>query len=169
MKILLLDRDGTIIRDPGSAPSPDDIQLLPHTAEALVLFRDVGYRFFVITNQAAIGRGKDTEENYRACTARMEEQLTDAGISIEGIYYCPDPDNASPRRKPNIGMWEDLMNDHPDIKASDCMMVGDKDADVQFGKNAGCTTARIASTQYPMTIPADYTVSDLLELARAIL
>jgi HAD superfamily hydrolase (TIGR01662 family) len=168
MNVLLLDRDGTIIRDPGSAPSPDDIELLPGTVEGLTQFRDAGFRFFVITNQAAIGRGLDTEDNYRACTKRMTDILEKHGIVIEQTYHCPDTDDASPRRKPNTGMWEDLIADYPEVSVTDCLMVGDKDADVQFGKNIGCVTARIES-DYPHTVTADETITDLRELATIIL
>jgi D-glycero-D-manno-heptose 1,7-bisphosphate phosphatase len=81
------------------------------------------------------------------------------------VYYCPNAEEDAHRRKPNIGMWLDLQNDFPGVVAEDCIMVGDKDLDIEFGKNIGCATARIISDMYPMTTEADYTVHDLNELA----
>jgi D-glycero-D-manno-heptose 1,7-bisphosphate phosphatase len=168
-KTLLLDRDGTINRDTGHILGPSDIEILPGVGVALRKFQDKGWQFIIVTNQGAIGRGQDTLENYQACEKRVEELLAEQGITIVQTYFCPDAEQNAPRRKPNTGMWEDIRKDYPDIRAEDCVMVGDKDADIQFGKNIGAATARIASGQYPQTQSADYTIKDIPGLASLLL
>lgn len=165
IKHLLLDRDGTINRDRGYVQKPHEIELLPGVVEGLAKLRDAGVRFYIITNQGALGKGTDTMENYKTVAKCIEDLLRAHDIHIMHTYYCPNAEPDAHRRKPNVGMWTDVQNDFPDVRPADCVMVGDKDADIQFGQNIGCTTARIITDAYPMTIEADYTVKDLNELA----
>lgn len=162
---VLLDRDGTLNRDRGYVQKPEEIELLPGVIEGLTKIKEAGAHFYIITNQGAIGKGTDTIENYQLVAKQVEELLRDNGIHVLRTYYCPNAEPDAHRRKPNVGMWSDLQGDFPDVKAADCIMVGDKDADIQFGQNIGCATARIDSGQYPVTVEADYTIKDLDELA----
>ncbi len=169
-RILLLDRDGTINRDTGAVLTPGDIDLLPHAVDGLRRFRDAGWMFFIVTNQGAIGEGRDTQQNYDACQARVLARLGEGGITIAASRYCPHARDAGcPCRKPAVGMWMSLQEEFPRLAASDCLMVGDKDSDVLFGKAIGAPTARISSGQYPQAVVADYTVAGLHALADLVL
>lgn len=169
MKLLLLDRDGTLNVDRGRAPQPLTIALLPGVAEGLLRFRDAGYRLFVITNQSAVGDRIDTQENLDACNARLQELLGMHGIVVERIYACIHPPDAGcDCRKPGIGMWHQLLRDVPEAKGAHRIMAGDKDADVGFAKGSGCLSARVLGA-YPRTLRADLTVRSIDELADCLL
>ena len=169
MRNLLLDRDGTLIRDCGPLVTPADVQLLPGVVEGLQAFVSHGARLFVVTNQAAIGRGVATDESYAACMARLEALLRRAGIGLAGAYMCPDAHDDSPCRKPNTGLWTRVRADFADVRADETLVVGDKDTDVLFGRNIGAQTARVVSGEQPIGVPADHTVERLDELAAIVL
>lgn len=170
MKYLLLDRDGTVIVDTGLNDRPEKIELLPNAAEGLGKFRDAGYQFFIVTNQGGIAAEIYSEEDYQAVQSKIMELLEKERISIQSSRHCPHSrEGGCECRKPALGMWESLMGEFPHLEPSNCLMVGDKDSDILFGRNIGCQTARIDSGQYPLEESADYLVKDLSQLANEVL
>ena len=63
---LFLDRDGTLIEDPGYNADPDRVRLLSGVAGSLRAFRAAGFALVVVTNQSGIGRGLYTWQDYDA-------------------------------------------------------------------------------------------------------
>lgn len=49
-KFIILDRDGTIIEVRGYIYKTEDLKFLSSTINGLKQFRDVGYRFIVVTD-----------------------------------------------------------------------------------------------------------------------
>ena len=171
MKSLLLDLDGTVIVDQArSGRSAESVSLLPGAAEGLARLRDAGVQFFIFSNQGGIARGEYSEAAFRAVLARTEELLAQRGVTIASSEYCPHSEADACRcRKPETGMWDALCKKFPHLRAENCVMVGDKDRDIAFGKAIGCMTARIRSSRYPMTVAADTTVGDIDALADLLL
>lgn len=133
---VILDRDGTLIKDKHYLADPAGVELLPGATTGLTRLAGAGMRLFVVTNQSGIGRGYFTEEEYHACHAAMEAQLRDAGISLTGTAFCPHgPDEGCACRKPEQGMWRALAAAHG-IESAATVMVGDKEEDILFGKRA---------------------------------
>ena len=54
---VFLDRDGVLIEDTGYPHKPDDTRWVPGAAAAVKALNDAGFRVFVVTNQAGVGRG----------------------------------------------------------------------------------------------------------------
>ena len=81
-KAIFLDRDNTLIDDPGYINDPGQVALLDGVPEALREFREMGYKLIVITNQSGVARGIVTEETLERIHERMEILLKehDAGI-----------------------------------------------------------------------------------------
>ena len=61
-KAIFLDRDDTLIEDPGYINSSEQIKLLDGVAEALGELKSLGYRLVVVTNQSAVARGIVSEK-----------------------------------------------------------------------------------------------------------
>lgn len=132
---VFLDRDGTLIEDPGYLGEPDMVKLFPGVPEALRRLKDAGFLTVIVTNQSGIGRGFYSEDDYHAVHRRLDE-LAGPGL-IDAHYYCPDhPDQASHRRKPKPGMIFEAQRDlHVDLENS--WMVGDRPSDLECGWAAG--------------------------------
>jgi D,D-heptose 1,7-bisphosphate phosphatase len=174
-KAIFLDRDDTLIEDPGYISDPDQVRLLETVPEALNGFRKMGYKLVVVTNQSGIARGILTEETLKAIHARFKELLAEKNAYVDRIYYCPyHVDGAvdkyrkpSDNRKPNPGMLLEAARDMDiDLSASWC--VGNGLSDVEAGQRAGCHTILIdqmspTGKAKPGQIRPDYIAVNLRE------
>jgi histidinol-phosphate phosphatase family protein len=84
-----LDRDGTLVPDPGYIRDPSLVELLPGVPEALTRLRGAGYRLIVVTNQSGIARGWISWEDYYAVAARIDRLLAAHGVALDATYVCP--------------------------------------------------------------------------------
>jgi D-glycero-D-manno-heptose 1,7-bisphosphate phosphatase len=138
MRAVFFDRDGTLMEEVEYCADPARVRVFPGVPAALRRLKNAGFAIFVVTNQAGIGRGYFTEEQYAAV---QEEFLRQAGESaIDASYYCPDaPGVPSRRRKPEPGMVLEAAEEHAiDLSAS--YFVGDKALDIECGQRAGTRT-----------------------------
>ncbi len=146
-KAIFLDRDDTLVDDPGYIQSPEQVKLLPGAAEALMQFKKMDYLLVIVTNQSGIARGYIDERQLDQIHARLRNLLAGEGVSVDGLYYCPfHPDGVvkdytmeSNLRKPDSGMLEKAAAEL-DIDLNQSWMIGDSYRDVQAGKKAGCQT-----------------------------
>ncbi|MHC4745182.1 MAG: D-glycero-alpha-D-manno-heptose-1,7-bisphosphate 7-phosphatase, partial [Planctomycetota bacterium] len=149
-KAIFLDRDDTLIDDPGYLSDPDQVRLLSGAARALVQFKAMGYKLVVVTNQSAVARGIITEETLSEIHDRLENLLAKENAFLDAIYYCPyHPEGSvakfrrpSNDRKPNPGMLLKAAKDL-DIDLGKSWMIGNGSDDVEAGLRAGCKTILI--------------------------
>jgi D-glycero-D-manno-heptose 1,7-bisphosphate phosphatase len=134
-KAVFLDRDGTLMVDPGYPSKPEQVQLLDGVKEGLVSLRSTGFKLVIVTNQSGIGRGFFTETDFLTVQSRLEALL--GKNQIAATYFCPDhPENASDRRKPAPGMLFEAAQDL-DLSLGESFMIGDKESDIEAGLKAG--------------------------------
>jgi D,D-heptose 1,7-bisphosphate phosphatase len=134
---VFLDRDDTLIPDPGDLSHPGTVELLPGVGRALRNLAEADYPLVVISNQSGIARGRFTEAQVHAIMARMRERLRDHGVELAAIYFCPHlPDAGCPCRKPRPGLLERAADDL-DLSLAGSVMIGDKRIDAAAGRNAG--------------------------------
>jgi len=137
IKNIVLDRDGTIIRDKHYLHDPDEVELLPGSAEALAKLNKKGLKLFVATNQSGIGRGYFREQDYRAVQRELDSQLAAHGARISGSVFCPHaPEASCPCRKPGTKMWTELKQKFG-LHEAETVVIGDKRSDILFGRNSG--------------------------------
>ena len=97
-KAVFLDRDDTLIEDPGYINNPDQVKLLAGVSEALVELRDMGYKLVVASNQSAVARGIISEKMLGEIHSRLRELLAHKGAYLDHIYYCPyHPEGVVPK------------------------------------------------------------------------
>ena len=126
-----LDRDGTIIEDPGYLDDPDQVVLIPHAASAIRRLNEAGWAVIVVTKQSGIARGSFTEADYQGVRARVDELLADQGARVDAHYHCPHHPSVSPCdcRKPGLKHYLDAIGTFGiDPERSWC--VGDRLSDV---------------------------------------
>jgi D,D-heptose 1,7-bisphosphate phosphatase len=183
-KAVFLDRDGTIIEDPGYLADPSGVRLLPGAETALKSLAQAGYRLVVTTNQSGIARGLLTEEALKQIHAELRRQLGEQGAHLDAIYYCPfHPEGTveqyaveSDLRKPRPGMLLRAAEEL-EIDLSESWMVGDAPRDIEAGQRAGCRTIRVRTPQgraveqpdQDENVQADFTVRNLVDAARVVL
>jgi D-glycero-D-manno-heptose 1,7-bisphosphate phosphatase len=175
-RVVLLDRDGTLVIDRDYLDDPAGLQFLPGAAEALRRLHQDGYRLVIISNQSGVGRGLFSLERLQQINARLAQMVREAGAALAGIYCCPHrPDENCACRKPNVELVRQAARElHFDPAAA--VMIGDRDSDIELGRRIGATTIRLlpdtASRAMPSAgasgTPADHVAADLLEAARII-
>lgn len=130
---VFLDRDGTIVEDPGFLHEPEKVQLLPGAAQAVRRLNEAGYLVIIVTNQSGIARGRYTVRDYEAVQERLGALLTVHGARIDGAYFCPHyPPISGPCecRKPGVKLFHDAQAAF-DIDFARSWWVGDRLSDVQ--------------------------------------
>ena len=178
---VFLDRDGTLIEESCYISRPEQVQLLPGTAEALAMLCEAGFACVVVTNQSGLGRGMFTEADLQAVHDEMNRLLRQAGVELDGLYHCPIAPKVSdktiiehPDRKPGPGMLQRAARDlNLDIPSS--WMVGDNASDLLAGRNAGCRGGILLRCGHDVTPSLahvgdkDVVLDDMLAAARWIL
>jgi D-glycero-D-manno-heptose 1,7-bisphosphate phosphatase len=153
IRLVFLDRDGTINVDKGYVHRVEDFEFLPGAVEALKRLRHAGIDIIVVTNQSGIARGFYTEADLAAVNAHMTAELARHGVTLAGIHYCPHhPDASVPRyrlacdcRKPKPGLLLAAMRERG-IAAREAVMIGDKSSDIDAGIAAGLTGTYLVQT-----------------------
>jgi len=146
-RALILDRDGDVNIDRGYLHRREDCEFVEGIFDMVRAFAERGFLIVIATNQAGIGRGLYTEEDFQAFMAWMREQFRGQGIEIAAVYHCPDHPTAgigpyrraNSWRKPGPGMMLQAAKDLDlDLKESWC--VGDKISDMEAAEAAGVGT-----------------------------
>lgn len=182
-RAVFLDRDHTIIGDPGYLDDPGAVALLPGVDGAIRSLAEAGYKIVVVTNQSGVARGLISEETLDNIHREMCRRLEAAQAHVDAVYYCPyHPDGTiekyaidSELRKPQPGMLLQAAREM-DLDLAASWMVGDSSRDVEAGQRAGCQTIRLR-TPYRLPageamdddVQADFSVRTLPEAARLIL
>ena len=130
---VFLDRDGTLINDPGYLKDPGEVRLLPGVAGAVRRINQAGMLAIVVTNQSGIARGLLTEEDYQAIERQVDLLLGREGARIEAHYFCPHlPEITGPCecRKPGTLLYRQAA-DRFQIDLARSWWVGDRLRDVE--------------------------------------
>ncbi len=175
-RAVFLDRDGTLIHDPGYLAEPDGVALLPGVGDALAALREAGFDLVVCTNQSGIARGRYGVEHYRHVANRLTDLLEARGVPLLATYFCPfHPEGVVPEyarehedRKPAPGMWTRAARDHG-IDLARSYSIGDGERDVVAGRRAGTTAILVAAERDKWPLPVggpfdpDFTARDFRE------
>ncbi len=183
-KAIFLDRDDTLIEDPGYINDPDQVKLIEGVPEALIELKTLGYKLVVVTNQSAVARGIVTEKVLADIHERLKQLLAEKNAYLDDIYYCPyHPEGVVPKyrkesnyRKPNPGMLLEAADDM-NINLGESWCVGNSGSDVEAGQRAGCKTVLLeppsrqrdgASPVVADGITADYNAVNMKEAVNII-
>jgi len=137
VRVVFLDRDGTLMEDTHYPRDPEKVVILPHVVEGLHEMRRKGYLLYVVSNQSGVGRGIIKESEFKAVHARFCELLQNENVEIAEFAYCfHKPEDECTCRKPGIGnIPRAFAGNEIDFKQS--FTVGDKECDLELGDNLG--------------------------------
>ncbi len=172
---VLVDRDGTLIRDVGYLDRAAELELLPRAAEALRLLSQQGLKVAIVTNQSAVGRGLITEGALEKIHRELEQMLGARGASIDAVYYCPHhPTEAlggyrvvCECRKPDTGMARRAAADLG-LDLARSYVVGDQATDMELAARIGARGILIAPEGKPAAGVGAAAAKDLWEAANWI-
>jgi D-glycero-D-manno-heptose 1,7-bisphosphate phosphatase len=136
---VFLDRDGTLVHDPGFLHRPEDVRLLPGAGPAVARLNAAGFLAVAVSNQSGIGRGLYDEAAYHAVQRRLVELLAAHGARLDGAFFCPHyPPVTGPCdcRKPGTRLFEDAQAALA-IDLARSWWVGDRVSDVAPARALG--------------------------------
>lgn len=140
MKILFLDRDGTILCEPQPDRQIDRLDkfgFLPGAVTALArLAAETDYRFVMVSNQDGLGTPAFPRRDFQPLQDLMVRTLAAEGVVFDEVLIDESfPEWNSPYRKPLTGLVDKYLNDTLDRENS--YVVGDRATDMQLAANMG--------------------------------
>jgi D-glycero-D-manno-heptose 1,7-bisphosphate phosphatase len=138
MKLVILDRDGTINHDSVDfIKSPEEWQPIKGSLEAIARLIQADYRVVVATNQSGIGRGLFDTKALFAIHDKLQRALGQVGGRIDAFFFCPHKADDNCRcRKPQPGMLIEVGRRF-NVALEDAFMVGDSRKDLDAAAAAG--------------------------------
>ena len=141
LKLIILDRDGTINEDRDDfVKTPDEWVPIPGALEAIARLNHAGWHTVVVTNQSGLGRGLFDMSTLNAMHLKMNQALAKHGGRIDAVFFCPHtPEEQCDCRKPLPGLML-LVGERYGLNLKDVAVVGDSLRDLLAGVAAGCPT-----------------------------
>ncbi len=139
-KILFLDRDGCIIREPQPDQQVDSLEKLEFLPGAIVnlarIARELDCTLVMVTNQDGLGTDAFPEDNFWPAHHKMLKTLENEGVVFEKVFIDRSFKHQNrPTRKPGTAMLTEYLNGHWDLEKS--FVVGDRLTDMELAKNLG--------------------------------
>jgi D-glycero-D-manno-heptose 1,7-bisphosphate phosphatase len=143
VRYVFLDRDGVLNRklpEGAYVSAWAQFQWLPGAVEAIARMNRAGLTVIVVSNQRGIALGRVSVEQLELVHDQMRSHLAGQGARLDAIYYCPHDRGECNCRKPDIGLFEQAMNDFPQVNANNSVVIGDSLSDIQAGRRLGMKT-----------------------------
>ena len=139
VKLIILDRDGTINEDRDDfVKTVDEWVPIPGALEAIARLNHAGWHTVIATNQSGLGRGTFDMATLNGMHAKMNQLLAKQGGRIDAVFFCPHaPEDACSCRKPLPGLFEQI-GERFGVDLADVPVVGDSLRDLQAGAAVGC-------------------------------
>jgi len=139
-KVLFIDRDGTIIKEPSSDFQVDSLEKLEFVPGAISnlkkIVEELDFVLVMVTNQDGLGTDSFPEKSFWPAHNKMLNILAGEGIIFDEILIDKsfEEDNL-PTRKPATGLLTHYLNADFDLENS--FVIGDRITDIQLAKNLG--------------------------------
>ena len=138
-KLLIIDRDGTILVEPPVDFQIDSIaktDFLPGAISGMKAVSTLGYKLVMCSNQDGLGTKSFPMEDFLPPQEMMLKVLASEGVCFDDILIDPTmPEENAPTRKPGIGMFTKYLTG--DYNLAESYVIGDRLTDVMLAKNLG--------------------------------
>ncbi|MHB8154841.1 MAG: D-glycero-alpha-D-manno-heptose-1,7-bisphosphate 7-phosphatase [Candidatus Omnitrophota bacterium] len=178
MKVILLDRDGVINKYPGDrlyVTSLRKFRFLPRAKKAIALLSRGGYKIFVASNQAGVGKGVYSQKTLDLITVKMLKDIENEGGLIHKVYYCTHRKEAGCScRKPKPGLLKKAAKEFR-FSLKGAYFIGDTMRDVFTAQAAGCKSILVLTgkeklvNQKNWEARPDFVFKDLLAAAEFLI
>ncbi|MDD5560544.1 MAG: HAD-IIIA family hydrolase [Candidatus Omnitrophica bacterium] len=175
MKVVFLDRDGVINQYPGDrlyVTSLKKFRFLPGAKKAIALLSSKGFKIFVASNQAGVGKKVYAQKTLDTITSRIIEGIKQAGGEIAKVYYCTHRKEAGCScRKPKPGLLRKAAREFK-LNLKEAFFVGDTIRDVLTAHAVGAKSILVLcgkeklSNQKNWEARPDFIFQDLFAAAK---
>ncbi|MGB1282910.1 MAG: bifunctional histidinol-phosphatase/imidazoleglycerol-phosphate dehydratase HisB [Polaribacter sp.] len=138
-KVLFIDRDGTLIKEPADeqTDSFEKLEFYPKVFQGLSkIAKELDFEIVMITNQDGLGTAVYPENTFWPVHNFIIKTFEAEGVVFKKQYIDRTfaKDNA-PTRKPNTGLLTPYFSDEYDLANS--FVIGDRLTDIELAKNLG--------------------------------
>lgn len=139
-RVLFIDRDGTIIKEPPTDFQVDSLEKLEFLPKAISNLRKIAeetdYELVMVTNQDGLGTDSFPEKDFWPAQYKMLKTLEQENVFFKAIHVDRtfEHENA-PTRKPRTGLLTQYFSEEYDLANS--YVIGDRFTDVQLAQNLG--------------------------------
>ncbi|AWV98983.1 bifunctional histidinol-phosphatase/imidazoleglycerol-phosphate dehydratase HisB [Arcticibacterium luteifluviistationis] len=150
-KVLFIDRDGTIIKEPITDFQVDSLEKLEFLPKSLSNLRKIAnetdFELVMITNQDGLGTDSFPEDTFWPAHQKMMTTLEGEEIHFKEVFIDRtfEHENAE-TRKPRTGLLTQYM-DNPDYDLANSYVLGDRLSDIQLAVNLGAKGILIADEE----------------------
>ena len=140
-KVLFIDRDGTLIRE----PADEQIDSFEKLVFVEGVFRNLGFirknldfEFAMVSSQDGLGTDSFPEDTFWPVHNFILQTLKGEGIEFDKQFIDRHfPEDNHPCRKPGTGMLTEYI-DNPEYDLAGSYVIGDRESDAQLAQNLGC-------------------------------
>jgi len=153
LKVLFVDRDGTLIEEPADnqVDALHKVRLVPGVINALQRLRDLGYRFVMISNQDGLGTTSFPQADFDDCQEHTLALFASQGIRFDEVLICPHrEDDGCECRKPKTGLLTRYLANH-DLDMASCAVVGDRSTDMELAAALGIRGFQVGKGEPPLS------------------
>ena len=138
-KVLFIDRDGTLIREPEDEQIDafEKLVFYPKVFQYLAkIATELNYELVMVTNQDGLGTKSFPENTFWPVHNFILQAFKNEGVEFSEVVIDKTfaKDNA-PTRKPNTGLLTKYFNKEYDLNRS--FVIGDRLTDIELAKNLG--------------------------------
>ncbi len=138
-KVLFIDRDGTIIKEPADEQidSFDKLEFYPKAFTFLgKIAKELDFELVMITNQDGLGTDVYPEDTFWPVHNFILKSFENEGVVFDKVFIDKTfPKENADTRKPGTGMLTEFFSDAYDLKSS--FVIGDRLTDIELAKNLG--------------------------------
>jgi imidazoleglycerol-phosphate dehydratase/histidinol-phosphatase len=138
-KVLFIDRDGTLIKEPADhqIDSFEKLEFYPEVFTYMnKIASELDYELVMITNQDGLGTYIYPEDTFWPVQDFIIHAFKNEGVEFEDIYIDKTfPKDNAPTRKPKTGLLTKYFESEYDMENS--FVIGDRLTDVELAKNLG--------------------------------
>ena len=149
-KILFIDRDGTLIKEPTvdlQVDSLEKLEFIPGVFRNLYYIRkNLDFILVMVSNQDGLGTKSYPEDTFWPSHNKMLEAFKNEGITFDAIHLDKSmPQDKAPTRKPGTAMLTEYFSEDYDLANS--FVLGDRITDIELAKNLGAKGILLGSEE----------------------
>lgn len=149
-KVLFIDRDGTLIKEPPVTLQVDNLsqmEFLPGVIRNLYFItQHLDFELVMVTNQDGLGTAVYPQSHFDQVQGKMLQILENEGIHFDQVFIDTSfPEDKLPTRKPGTALLTSFFSDDYDLANS--FVLGDRVTDVELALNLGCKAILITDEE----------------------